>query len=84
MNEKVIEIPFSGFIVLILMVLLLLYRAFNWLKLIVFTMPLGVSVILIYSAYNSSYQSIFHLIAFSILMYVLAGFLGYLKLKNDK
>jgi hypothetical protein len=82
LNEKVIEIPFSGIIVLILMVLLLFYRAFNWLKMIIFTMPLGVSVILIYSAYNSSYQSIFHLITFAIFVYVLSGFFKHRKLIN--
>lgn len=75
LNGKVIEIPFSGLIIILFLFLLLYFKEYFWLKCIIFSMPLGVSVIIIYSAYNNSYQSIFHLFTFAIIVYLVLGIL---------
>jgi len=73
LNNKVIEIPFSGLIILGLLALLIYYKEFIWLKVLLFSMPLGVSVILIYSAYNNSFQSIYHFFTFALIIYIVVG-----------
>lgn len=82
LNEQVIEIPFSGVLVLLFLFLLFYFKEYTWLKMLVFTMPLGVSVIIIYSAYNNSFQSIFHFVTFAMLVYLASGILSRLKFKN--
>ncbi len=71
--SKVLEIPFSGIFVLLVIGILLYLREYKWLVFILFTLPLGVSVILVYSAYNNSYQSAYHYFAAALLLYIIVG-----------
>lgn len=76
-----IPIPFHGIIFLLLLTLLLAKRQWFWVKILVFTMPLGISVIAIFYCDNNSYQSVFHMFAAAIIIYILAGYV-YLKRKK--
>lgn len=80
--SKVIEIPFSGFFVLLLIGILLYLREYKWLIFVGFTMPLSISVILIYSGYTTYYQSAYHYFAAALLFYIMSGV--FYKYKNTK
>jgi len=75
LKDRVIPLPFHGIIVLLFGFILFRYKKWFWLKLMFFTLPLGVSVIAVFYGWNNSYQSIFHLFSFSILAYGLVGYL---------
>jgi hypothetical protein len=82
LNNKVLELPFSGLFFIMLILLLFYLKEFEWLKMLAFTLPLGTSVVLIYSAYNNSYQSIFHLFTFAAILYLFIGLTIAFKQKN--
>lgn len=71
--NRVLTVPVSGWIVILLIVGLIYCRRFEYLSMILFTIPIGLSVILVFSAYNNSYQSVFHLISTSFVIYILTG-----------
>lgn len=69
--SEVVEVPYSGWISLLLLSSMLIAKQEFWVKYLLFTYPLGSSVILVYSAYNNSYQSIFHFFGFALVLYYL-------------
>jgi len=73
-KEKMIRIPFVGFLstFFILFVFFIIRERF-WVKWILFTMPLGISVIVFFSAYNNSFQSIYHFFSIGLLIYLALG-----------
>lgn len=82
LNNLIIPVPFHGIIFFCLIFLVFVNKDFRLLKILLFLTPLASSVILIYSAYNSSYQSIFHYITFALLLDFLASKIFIAKTEN--
>ncbi len=73
--SKLITIPVSGWFNILFILLLSYFNAYRFLSIILFTMPLGFSVILVYSKYNNSYQSIYHLFSICFIIYIIIGWI---------
>lgn len=77
--NHLVEIPFSGTFAGLLSIMLWVFlwymKEYRILFVLLFTLPLGFSVIMVYSAHNNSYQSVYHLLTWSLLIYTLCGYI---------
>ena len=69
--NQYIEIPFHGNLVIILIIMLIILKKWFYLKLILFTLPVSTVALVVYSGKGVTNYSIYHFMAFTIILVAL-------------